>query len=73
MAEFGGALDRWLEAPYVDAAKQQVDFEKWCEANDVDPDADDAWEQFELFIADLEPDVPEPPDDWDRDPRDYED
>lgn len=72
MAEFGGALDRWLEAPYVDAAKQQEMFEQWAEANDEDMDDPTAWERFESWMEDLEQDVPEPPDDWDRDPRDYE-
>lgn len=46
MAEFGGALDRWLEAPYVDAARDEADYEKWCEAQGLDP-AFDHWEQYE--------------------------
>ena len=51
MAEFGGALDAWLEAPYVDAARREAEFEKWCESTGTDPDADGAWEAFEDACA----------------------
>ena len=40
-------LDAWLEAPYVDAARREAEFEQWCEATGTDPEADDAWERFE--------------------------
>lgn len=45
------SYDRWLEAPYVDAARQEAAFEAWCEANDVEFDADDAWDRFETEQA----------------------
>jgi hypothetical protein len=45
-------LDAWLEAPYVDAARQQDEFERWCDAEDVDPDAPDAWDRFEADCED---------------------
>lgn len=45
------AYDRWLEAPYVDAARQEDAFEKWCEAKGVAFDAPDAWERFEADEA----------------------
>lgn len=67
MAEFGGALDSWLEAPYVNAARQEAAFEAWCEREGVEFDADDAWERFEQALADDEPDC-EPR--WDDDPPD---
>lgn len=44
--------DAWLERPYVDAARQEEAFEKWCEAEDVEFDAPDAWERFEAAMAD---------------------
>lgn len=53
MAEFGGALDRWLEAPYVNAAKDEADYEAWCEAKGLDP-ADDHWTEFEDARSDAE-------------------
>jgi hypothetical protein len=74
MAEFGGALDAYLEAPYVNAAKREAEFETWAEANlpdlDWDDDAamDQAWDDFDAAWDD----VPEPPED-DRDPRDDDD
>ncbi len=44
-------LDAWLEAPYVDAARREADFERWCEANDREgSDAD--WDAFEDFLED---------------------
>lgn len=46
----------WLEAPYTDAARQQADFEQWCEANDVDPETREAWPAFEEFLASQQPD-----------------
>jgi hypothetical protein len=71
MAEFGGALDAYLEAPYVDAARREAEFEKWCEATGTDPDDDGSWEAFE----DAWDEEPEPPDDHDHDhdPRDDND
>lgn len=47
-------LDAWLEAPYVNAARQEEAFEKWCEATDTDPEASDAWDLFEAQMADDE-------------------
>lgn len=40
-------LDAWLEAPYVDAARAEADFEAWCEHTGTDPDSAGAWERFE--------------------------
>ena len=45
-------LDAWLEAPYVDASRQEAAFEAWCEREDVDLDAPDAWERFEAAMED---------------------
>lgn len=39
-------FDEWLEAPYVDAARKQDEYEQWCEANDLNPE-DDNWQAFE--------------------------
>lgn len=45
------AYDRWLEAPYTDAARRQAAFEDWAEAHL--PDWDDAaaleqaWQAFD--------------------------
>ena len=44
--EFGGALDRYLEAPYVNAAKDEADYEAWCEAKGLDP-MYDHWDAYE--------------------------
>lgn len=50
--------DAWLEAPYVDAARREADFERWAEQNLPDLDWDDngamgdAWDQFDQFLAD---------------------
>lgn len=41
MTEFGGALDRYLEAPYIEAADRAEHFERWAEANLPDLDWDD--------------------------------
>lgn len=54
MPEFGGALDRYLEAPYVDAARAEADFEEWCTANGVDCEDADAWEQYEQAINEID-------------------
>lgn len=70
MAEFGGALDAWLEAPYVERAKREAAFEDWCEATGTDPELEGSWDAFESAMDDYDADVPEPPDDWDVDPRD---
>ena len=51
MLEFGGALDRYLEAPYVDAARQESAFERWCEDTGHDPDDEAAWD---LFVEQME-------------------
>lgn len=68
--------DAWLEAPYVDRAKQEADFERWCEAEGLtwldDRGEAEAWERYEEWLLDQEPDIPEPPDDWDVDPRDFD-
>lgn len=51
-------LDAWLEAPYVDAARREADFERWVEANEPELDLDDqeafdaAWERYEDFLED---------------------
>lgn len=45
----GAAYDRWLEAPYVEAAQREAAFETFCESHDVDPNADDAYEQFDAY------------------------
>ena len=50
----GAAYDRWLEAPYVEAEQRALAFEQFCESNDVDPGADDAWERFEEWQQDME-------------------
>jgi len=68
-------LDAWLEAPYVNRAREEADFERWLEANpqddlDLDKDADNetAWERYESFLEDQEQDV-EPQ--WDEDEPDH--
>ena len=33
-------LDSWLEAPYTNAAADEAAYERWCEANDLDPSED---------------------------------
>lgn len=46
-------LDDWLEAPYVNAAREEALFEEWAERNQPDLDWDDddamsaAWDKFE--------------------------
>lgn len=52
MAEFGGALDNWLEAPYTNAARREAEFEEFCDREGIDPDAPDAWERFEDALND---------------------
>lgn len=47
--------DEWLEAPYVNAAREQDNYERWCEANDLDPE-DDNWGAYEDFLEDQQPD-----------------
>lgn len=51
--------DAWLEAPYVDAAAREEAFEKWCEENDVEFDAPDAWDRFDEEMADRAQDAAE--------------
>lgn len=41
------SYDRWLEEPYTRAAAEEAAFEKWCEENGVEFDAEDAWDRFE--------------------------
>lgn len=50
----GAAYDRWLEAPYVEAAQREAAFEAFCESHDVDPNADDAYDRFEEWQQDME-------------------
>lgn len=57
----GAAYDRWLEAPYVEAAQREADFENWCEREGVDPDDADAYDRFERWVEDQYDDEP----DWD--------
>jgi hypothetical protein len=52
-------LDQWLEAPYVNAAREEAAFEAWCEREDVDYDAPDAWERFEAAMEDEREDYAE--------------
>jgi hypothetical protein len=40
-------LDAWLEAPYVNRAREEEAFEHWCEETGTDPDAPGAWDRFE--------------------------
>ena len=54
MLEFGGALDRYLEAPYVEAAMHEAAFERWCENNDENPDDEAAWDRFVEEMEDPE-------------------
>ena len=39
--------DAWLERPYVERAKDDEAFEKFCEEQDIDPDGPHAWSLFE--------------------------
>lgn len=64
MPEFGGDLDAWLEAPYVDAARRESEFDAWCQTTDTDPESEGAWEKFDAFVE-SQMDDPEPPEDWD--------
>ena len=40
-------LDAWLESPYTNRAREEAAFEVWCEREDQDPEAPDAWAKFE--------------------------
>lgn len=44
------SYDAWLEEPYQRAYAAQDAFIEWCEAEDVDPDDDDAYEQWEAAM-----------------------
>lgn len=68
-------LDAWLEAPYVQAAKEAEAFEAWCEQEGLDPDApgvNDAYDEHleDLLYNEVE-DGPDPDrwrdEQWDRD------
>lgn len=52
-------LDAWLEAPYVNAAREEAAFEAWCEQSETDPEAPDAWDRFEQAMADAYDDARE--------------
>ena len=43
-------LDAWLESPYTNRARQDALFEDWCEREDQDPEAPDAWDKFEAAM-----------------------
>ena len=49
-------LDAWLEAPYVNRAREEEAFEAWCESTGTDPDAPDAWDRFEEAIEEAHDD-----------------
>ena len=52
-------FDAWLEAPYVRAAQQADDYERWCDQEGLDPDGDH-WDAFEAACEpDDEPEDPE--------------
>lgn len=55
--------DNWLERPYQDAMEESDRFYEWCEANDVDPDSDEA---ETLYVDAMEGD------EYGWDPDDYE-
>lgn len=50
------AHQEYLEAPYVNAARREADFERWAEHNLPDLDWDDdkaveaAWDDFDQFL-----------------------
>ena len=44
--------DAWLEKPYQDRYAREDEYVRWCEENDLDP-ADDLWDDFEEYLADL--------------------
>lgn len=50
-------LDAWLEAPYVNRARDEADFEAWCEREDVDPEAPTAWDDFEQAMENAREDA----------------
>lgn len=52
----GAAYDRWLEAPYVEAAQREADYERWCESQDLDP-SEDHWDEFDQAMADIADDA----------------
>jgi hypothetical protein len=53
MSDFpGAAFDRWLEAPYVEAAAREAAYEKFCEERDLDLDGDH-WDLFDEWAADM--------------------
>ena len=43
-------LDAWLEAPYVNAARDADAYEDWCEREDLDS-SEDHWDAFEDAMA----------------------
>lgn len=55
----GAAYDRWLEAPYVEAAQREAAFETFCERFGLDPEADASWAEFEDYDPYDEYDGPE--------------
>lgn len=63
------ALDRWLTTDPREG--EQLAFERWCEENDVGWDDPTAAARFEEWLEEQYEDVPEPPQTWDRDPRDF--
>lgn len=46
------AHQNYLEAPYDRIDREEIAFERWCDANDVDYDEPDAWERFEAVYYD---------------------
>jgi hypothetical protein len=49
-------LDAWLEAPYTNRAREEAEFEAWCESTGRNPESDEAWEHFEQAMADAQED-----------------
>lgn len=54
--------DSWLESPYTNRAREEEEFEKFCEANDLDFDDEDSWNKFEEWQGQLDYDGPTDPD-----------
>lgn len=42
--------DEWLEAPYVEAAKLEAEYERFCEQENLDPDLESTKARFEDWL-----------------------
>ena len=47
-------FDSWLESPYTNRAREEAEFEEWCEKHDYDMDDPESWRIFESYRDDEE-------------------